>query len=330
MSDGRTASGRVAVLVTGYGEPEDHESFRAWNELSFRHLVQKFARIPDAIIPFLAGRAEKKVRKEWMAAGGFTSPHNEIFESQRAGIERNLRERFGDAIEVFKAFSFTPEHLPQRVIEHIRGRGHDRLVLYPFMVVDSVYTSGVTVEQVNAALGGGWPTDMRYLPAFDQREEFRDRLAAHVVEGTQPLLQRFAPSQIGVILTIHGLPVKTRGWETGFAASQALYEGVRDRLMTRFPLLSIGWMNHNNQPGEWTSPDVAVAAERLITLGARAIVFAPIGFVTDNHETILDIGYLRTALEGRVETVALTSLNDDPAFLKMAADWIAPLVEELR
>ena len=59
-------------------------------------------------------------------------------------------------------------------------------------------------------------------------------------------------------------------------------------------------------------------------------MFAPIGFVTDNHETILDIGYLRKALEGRVETLSLTSLNDDPRFLKMAADWIAPLVEELR
>ena len=329
MSDGRT-QGRVAVLVTGYGEPEDHDSFRAWNELSFRHLVRKFARIPERLIPFLAGVAERRVRKEWIKADGFTSPHNAIFEAQRAGLERFLRERFGDAVEVFKAFSFTPEHLPQRVIEHIRSRGHDRLVLYPFMVVDSVYTSGVTVEQVNAALDGGWPKDMRYLPAFDQRQEFRDRLAEHVVEGTRPLLDRFAPSQIGVVLTIHGLPVKSKGWETGLTASQALYEGVRDRLASRFPLISIGWMNHNDQPGEWTSPDVAVAVERLITLGAKAIVFAPIGFVTDNHETILDIGYLRKALAGRVETLSLTSLNDDPRFLKMAADWIAPLVEELR
>ncbi|MFM7719498.1 MAG: ferrochelatase [Actinomycetota bacterium] len=323
----RTA--RVAVLVTGYGEPEDHEGFLAWNELSFRHLVQKFARIPDRLIPFLSRRAEKKVRAEWVAADGFTSPHNAIFEAQRAGIERNLRERFGDDVEVFKAFSFTPEHLPQRAIEAIRERGHEKLVLYPFMVVDSVYTSGVTVEQVNAALGEGWPAAMRYLPAFDAREEFRDRLARHVVEGAAPLLERFAPTQIGVVLTIHGLPLKSRGWETGLAASQALFEAVRDRLTARFPLISIGWMNHA-QPGPWTSPDVAVAAERLISLGARALLFAPIGFVTDNHETILDIGYLRRDLEGRVETLSLTSLNDDPEFLRMAADWIAPLVEELR
>lgn len=322
--------GRVAVLVTGYGEPEDHDSFLSWNELSFKHLVQKFAPIPDRLVPFLARRAEKKVRKEWMAADGFTSPHNAIFEAQRAGIERHLRERFGDAVEVFKAFSFTPEHLPQRVLETIRERGHDRLVLYPFMVVDSVYTSGVTVEQVNLALDGAWPTEMRYLPAFDAQEAFRDRLAEHTAAGVAPLLERYAASQIGVILTIHGLPVKAKGWETGFSASQALYEGVRDRLASRFPLLSIGWMNHNNQPGEWTSPDVAVAAERMITLGAKALAFSPIGFVTDNHETLLDIGYLRKDLADRVESIAIPSLNDDEAFLRMAADWIAPLVEELR
>ena len=71
MSDERS-QGRVAVLVTGYGEPEDHDSFRAWNELSFRHLVRKFARIPERLIPFLAGVAERRVRREWIKADGFT------------------------------------------------------------------------------------------------------------------------------------------------------------------------------------------------------------------------------------------------------------------
>ena len=49
-------------------------------------------------------------------------------------------------------------------------------------------------------------------------------------------------------------------------------------------------MNHPT-PGRWTQPDMLQAAKNLVTTGARAIVFVPIGFVTDNHETILDVGY---------------------------------------
>ena len=50
------------------------------------------------------------------------------------------------------------------------------------------------------------------------------------------------------------------------------------------------WMNHP-VPGKWTTPDVDQAAKNLTTLGAKALVFVPIGFVTENHETQLDIGY---------------------------------------
>lgn len=56
----------------------------------------------------------------------------------------------------------------------------------------------------------------------------------------------------------------------------------------------------------------------------------PIGFVTDNHETILDVGYTLEKLKVShpdVPTHRLSSLNDDPELLRMAADWIAPLID---
>jgi ferrochelatase len=68
-----------------------------------------------------------------------------------------------------------------------------------------------------------------------------------------------------------------------------------------------------------------------VTTGARAIVYVPIGFVTDNHETILDVGYTIEKLRKAhpdLEILRLPSLNDDPALLRMGADWIAPLVDE--
>lgn len=322
---------RVAVLLCGYGEPEDYESFRDWNELSLRLLVAKSVPVPERAIPWLAGKLERRVREEWTAAGNFISPHNRIFEAQREGLERILRDRCGDRVQVFKAYSFLSPFLPEVALREIRAAGFDRLVLVPLMVVDSVYTSGIVVEQVNASLGlaGSWLSDKRYLPGFGARPEYHDLMAEHVADGVEPLKERYPASQIGIVLLDHGLPLTTkRGWETGYEESRLLYEAVRDRLSSRFPLVSIGWMNHP-VPGKWTKPDMDAAAENLLSLGAQALAFAPIGFVTDNHETILDVDRLRRKVRGRAETVRVDSLNDDPRFLELAAGWVASLIDEL-
>jgi ferrochelatase len=89
-------------------------------------------------------------------------------------------------------------------------------------------------------------------------------------------------------------------------------------------------MNHPT-PGRWTQPDMLQAAKNLIVTGARAVVFVPIGFVTDNHETILDVGYATERLgkaHPDVEVLRLPCLNDDPELMRLAAGWIAPLVDD--
>ncbi len=170
---------------------------------------------------------------------------------------------------------------------------------------------------------------IRYLPSFYDKPAYHERLADHIRDGVRPLRERWASSQIGVVLLNHGCPYKARGFETGIRESRALYHHVRERLVYEYPNIGVGWMNHPT-PGRWTQPDMVQAARNLITTGARAIVYAPIGFVTDNHETILDVGYAMDELakeHAEVETRRLPSLNDDPALLQMAARWIEPLID---
>jgi ferrochelatase len=321
---------RVAVLLGGYGEIEEYDEFRDYNERSLRLLVSKSIKFPDSSIPWLARALERRTRREWERANRYHSPHNAIFERQRAGIESALRRRLGDGVSVFTAFNFCDGLLPEQVLPRIRDAGFDRLVVYPMVVLDSVFTSGLLLQQVNEALGsdGRWIKDMRYLSGFVDRQDFHARLAAHIAEEAAPLRERYAPSQIGVMLLLHGCPLESKGHEVGIRESEMLYHAVRARLLPRFPLVHIGWMNHPT-PGRWTSPDMARSAANLIELGARAIVYATTGFVTDNHETMLDIGYEQARLAGQVETLRVGSLNDDPAFLDLAAGWIAPHVSEL-
>ena len=72
-------------------------------------------------------------------------------------------------------------------------------------------------------------------------------------------------------------------------------------------------MNHP-VPGKWTTPDVDQAAKNLIGLGARALVFAPSGFVTENHETQIDVGSTIGKVGGRAE-VAIDHLANGAFWL---------------
>jgi ferrochelatase len=327
----RAGGERVAVMLCGYGEVEDNDDLTEYNRKSIDLLVSKSIKFPDRVVPFMSRRLAKRARAEYERANDFISPHNAIFERQRAGIAEALHETYGDRVETFTAFNFCEGYLPDDVLPVIRESGFERMVIYPFLVVDSVYTGGLSLEQVNKSLGddGAWLREVRYLPSFYERAAYHERLAEHLRDGVRPLRERYASPQIGVVLLNHGCPYKAKGFETGIRESRALYYRVRDRLVHEYPNISVGWMNHPT-PGRWTQPDMVQAARNLITTGARAIVYMPIGFVTDNHETILDVGYAMEELAGEhpsVETMRLPSLNDDPALLKMAAGWIEPLID---
>jgi ferrochelatase len=83
---------------------------------------------------------------------------------------------------------------------------------------------------------------------------------------------------------------------------------------------------------KWTQPNTKLAAQNLIDLGATAIVFMPIGFATENHETILDVHHIVHALKRKnphVTFAEMPCVNDNPEFLKMAAEWANPQIEAL-
>ncbi len=336
------ASGdRVAVLLMGYGEVESYDDFANYNEQALNLLTAKFAPVPTWIYPAIARLLAVFDLHEWNHQhGNFISPHNAIFENQRAGIEKSLQERWGDQVKVFKAFNFCAPHLPEQVLAEIKAQGFDKILIYPLLVVDSIFTSGIAVEQVNNALAKladpgseHWVKGMRYIPSFYNEPAYIDHLAKMVEDKIQAYLAvAHLPSQTGIILMNHGCPHKAKGFTSGIAESQALYELVREKLMHRYPLISVGWLNHDTPLIEWTQPDVTQAAKNLMDLGATSLVFMPIGFATENHETLLDVDHIIHALRRKrpdVTYVQMPCVNDDPEFLHMAASWAHPHIEAL-
>ncbi|CDM95225.1 ferrochelatase [Limnospira indica] len=339
LSD-RPKSDRVAVLLMGYGEVESYEDFANYNEQALNLLTAKFAPVPTWIYPPLARILAIFDLHEWSHQhGNFISPHNAIFEKQRAGIEAHLQQKWGDRIQVFKAFNFCAPFLPETVLGQIKSEGFDKILIYPLLVVDSIFTSGIAVEQVNNALAkladtnSHWVTGQRYIPSFYNQPEYID-LMAELVQAKieEELVIAHLPSQTGIVLMNHGCPHKAKGFTSGIDESQALYEKVREKLINRYPLISVGWLNHDTPLIDWTQPNAQLAAHNLIELGATAIVFMPIGFATENHETLLDVEHIIEALRRRhpqVRYIQMACVNDHPQFLEMAANWADPQIEAL-
>ena len=332
---------RVAVLLMGYGEVESYDDFANYNEQALNLLTAKFAPVPTWIYPAFAKVLAIFDLHEWQHQhGNFISPHNKIFEKQREGIEKILQETWGDRVAVFKAFNFCAPHLPHQVLAEIKAQGYEKILIYPLLVVDSIFTSGIAVEQVNKALAelaepgeNHWLKSTRYIPSFFDRPAYIN-LMAHMVEEkiATELAGAYLPSQIGIVLMNHGCPHKAKGFTSGITESEALYESVRARLIERYPLISVGWLNHDTPMIEWTQPHAELAAQNLIAQGARAIVMMPIGFATENHETLLDVDHIIHAIERKhkgVRCVQMSCVNDRPEFLQMAADWATPQIQAL-
>ena len=331
---------RVAVLLMGYGEVESYEDFANYNEQALNLLTAKFAPVPTWIYPPLARLLALFDRHEWdHQHDHFISPHNAIFEQQRAGIEKHLQQEWGDRVQVFKAFNFCAPFLPEQVLAQIKAQGFDKLLIYPLLVVDSIFTSGIAVEQVNLALtkladgNEHWVKGQRYIPSFYNEPAYID-LMARLVEDkiAADLATAYLPSEIGIVLMNHGCPHKAKGFTSGITESQALYDKVRERLINRYPLISVGWLNHDTPLIDWTQPNADRAAKTLIEIGAKAIVFMPIGFATENHETLLDVDHIIHNLQRKhpnVTYVQMACVNEHPEFLQMAAEWANPQIAAL-
>ncbi|MEL6158999.1 MAG: ferrochelatase [Cyanobacteria bacterium J06627_32] len=335
-----TTEDRVAVLLMGYGEVESYEDFANYNEQALNLLTAKFAPVPTWVYPPLAKLLAIFDLHEWSHQhGNFVSPHNAIFEKQRAGIETCLQQRWGDRVKVFKAFNFCAPHLPEQVLETIKAEGFTKLLIYPLLVVDSIFTSGIAVEQVNDALtklagsGEHWLKGTRYIPSFYNQGRYINLLARLVEEKIErDLAVAHLPSQTGIILLNHGCPHKAKGFTSGIDESQKLYDAVREKLISKYPLISIGWMNHDTPLIDWTEPNMAVAGQNIIDLGATALVMMPIGFATENHETLLDVDHIIHSLRRKnphVSYVQMDCVNDHPEFMQMVADWADAQIQAL-
>jgi ferrochelatase len=180
----------IAVLLTSYGGVEDYKNFVQYNRQASQYIAAKFAPIPQWLYPLAARILSIRDLYKWgYKHDHFISPQNKIFENQRRGIEKHLQEKWGENVQVFTGFSFF-EPFVKKVLTQIKDKGFNKILIYPLLVVDSIFTSSIAVEQINQALAQlgseDWLQDLRYIPSFHDHFDYIN-LIVHQLEEKMAL-----------------------------------------------------------------------------------------------------------------------------------------------
>jgi ferrochelatase len=274
-----------AVLLMAYGSPSRIEE------------------VPEYFDDVRGGRpvspaAVNELAERYRRIGG--SPLETITERQRESLQQEL------GLPVYVGM----KHWRPRIAEAIDAAladGATRIVALVLAPHFSRMSVGEYRERVEHALRGR--AELVFVESWHDDAAFVDVLAGRV-RGTDA----------HVVFTAHSLPARILG------------EGdpYRDQLLETSALVaaraglenwSFAFQSSSTTGEPWLGPDILDELNALHTRGVRAVLVAPVGFVSDHLEILwdLDVEARERAAELGLELERIESLNDDPAFVAALA-----------
>ena len=157
---------------------------------------------------------------------------------------------------------------------------------------------------------------------FFEHPRFIEAIAARLSEALARLpagRRASAP----VVFTAHSIPSEMQGasrYAETIRRTAELAGGA-----SGIASWSIAYQSRSGRPADhWLEPDIGESIRILARRGARDVVVAPIGFVSDHVEVLydLDIAARAVADEMGVGFVRAGTVGDHPAFVRMLADLV--------
>jgi ferrochelatase len=166
-------------------------------------------------------------------------------------------------------------------------------------------------------------------PRFDKlrvpynHPAFIEAMSSRVSEALQSLPQAKRRDAL-VLFTAHSLPLamaRNCDYEKQLAASCRLVADELER-----PGWRLVYQSNNASYGRepWLGPDIRDALREAAAEGAKAVVVAPIGFVCDHMEVImdLDVDAAAVARELKLTMVRAGTVGTHPAYVRMVRELI--------
>jgi ferrochelatase len=298
-----------AVLLIGYGAPERPEDVRP-----YLAAILHGRRVPP-------GRLEE-VAHHYDVFGG-RSPLTELTRRQAASLAQTLRA-CGLPLPVYVGMRNWTPYLYE-TLAAMRDAGVRRaigIVLAPHRSYASWEQYQENVADAQTRVGAQAPA-VDYLGPWFEHPGFvgaqADRVAA--VLRAMPEEEREGAT---LVFTAHSIPA-AMGARSGYE-SQVVASARRVAARLGHAAWQVAYQSRSGDPREpWLEPDVKDALRDLAARRARAVVFVPIGFVSDHIEVLYDLDTEARAAAGAlgIAYYRAGTVMDHPAFIGMLADLVA-------
>jgi len=290
----------------------------------------------DDVLPFLANVVrgkdvpEERVRavaRNYAQFGG-KSPLPEQCRALVAAISREL-ERHGPRLPVY----WGNRNWHPFLADTLRRMAEDG-VTRALALFTSAYGSYPgcrqyleDVERARLEVGARAP-QVDKLRAFYNHPGFVEPLVERVAEAFEQVPEaRRADARL--VFTAHSLPLAMAA-RSDYAAelreTAALVAGPLGRARH-----SLAYQSRSGPPGQpWLEPDILEHLTALAAEGARDVVVAPIGFLSDHMEVVYDLDVLARARarELGLEMVRAATVGTDPRFVAMVRELVLERVAD--
>jgi ferrochelatase len=159
--------------------------------------------------------------------------------------------------------------------------------------------------KVEVSIARGWHTHPLFLRAF--AEKLQEGLLQFPIEVRH---------RVNVVFSAHSLPKEAVIGDPYVEQIEATIKGITG--VTGPLSWRLAFQSRGGKPGEWLEPELDTVLRELVEGGHREILLMPLGFVSDNVETLYDIDIL---WKERAESMGISfrrspSLNDSETFIE--------------
>lgn len=299
---------KIGVLVMSYGTPESMEDVEAY----YTHIRRGHAPTPELL-------AELKGRYEAIVGGVF--PLRENTNGQVAGLQDKLEQLAPGKYACYQGLKHAKPYIEDGV-EQMAADGIKQavgIVLAPHYSTMSVGSYIKRAQEKADELG----VNMKFVKQYHMHPKLLKALTERVKDGLSRLAEQTGGEPVKVLFSAHSLPEKIR--ELGDPYEQQLLEtsaavaesaGVTDWQFT--------WQSAGRTRDPWLGPDILETLPVLRGEGVKAVLVAPVGFVSDHLEVLfdLDIEARAAAKELDMTLDRIAMLNRDPLYMETLAESV--------
>jgi ferrochelatase len=322
---------KSAVLLLNFGGPTSLEEVEPFLQslLADRDAIRM--PLPGWMQSFLAARIAARraprTRAQYAAIGG-GSPLLAVTREQARALRERLAVRGAD-LDVVVGMRYTEPSIGAAV-RGLVARDVERLIVLPLYPQYSIATTGsafnCVVRELKAA--GRRPPRLHFIPAFHREPAF---IGAHAEQIATAL--HAAPPGAHLLFSAHGLPVSyiRRAGDPYLRQTQESVAAIVRQLASAHGLLPVhhlAWQSRVG-PARWLRPSMEETIRRLADTGCRALVVAPLSFVSDHIETLYEIDILCAELAQRAGIDVFQrcpGVGGHPALVQALEEALLPLL----